>query len=220
MTDAQMDKFKVFFCGFDYLQEEVEKWPGYERIAEVLATQSKTFREKLLVAYQPNPNSGFNVLCHGDFHIKNMMFLMNGEDVNKTMFLDFQLSYWGSPATDLLCVFHAIGGAECRKRRGEILSIYHESLIEYLNCLGCLRKPPTLLDLNIEMLKKGPIEILWAVCFLPFFHLDFTKIYPEDVADTSPEVMSKVRKLMYTNEEVVKTLKETLPELLYKGILA
>ncbi|XP_055706875.1 uncharacterized protein LOC129803985 [Phlebotomus papatasi] len=220
MVDSMMDKLKVFFEGFDYLYEEVKKWPGYERIAELLATQNQTFKKKLLAVYQPNPEPGFNVLCHGDFHMKNMMFIMNGEDIDKTMFLDFQISYWGSPANDLIYVLYAIGGAECRRRRGEILSIYHNTLTEYLNRLGCLRKPPTLLDLNIEMLVRGPMEILWAVCFLAFFHLDFTKIDLEAVVDPSPEAMSKVRKIMYTNEEIVKVLKETLPELFYKGILA
>ncbi|XP_055695949.1 uncharacterized protein LOC129797409 [Lutzomyia longipalpis] len=219
MSSDMFEKLKVFTEGFTYLADEVKNWPGYEAIAEKLATQNVTFMEKLIQLYQPNQEPKFNVLCHGDFHIKNMMFIKNGQDIDKTMFLDFQISFWGSPAIDLIYVFYAIGNAECRRRRGEILAIYHATLTEYLNRLGCLGKPPSLLELNMEVLKRGAMELLWAVGFLPFLCLDFTKIDMEAIVDPSPEVMGNMRRMMYKNEEIVKILREVLPDLLYKGIL-
>ncbi|XP_059621270.1 uncharacterized protein LOC132264938 [Phlebotomus argentipes] len=218
MTDEMIEKFKPFIEGFDYLKTEVDNWPGYETVAEKLATQNATFSGKLKDIYAANPEPGFNVLCHGDFHIKNMMFIKNGEDIDKTMFLDFQISFWGSPAIDLIYILYAIGDADCRKRRGELLSIYHEAFCEYLNRLGCFRKSPTLLELNIEILKKGAMEILMGVCFMPFFHMDYTKVDPEAMVDSNPEVMANMKKIIYANEGVVKVLREVLPEFLYKGI--
>ncbi|XP_055696334.1 uncharacterized protein LOC129797607 [Lutzomyia longipalpis] len=218
--EEMLEKMKVFFDGFDYLKEEVENWPGYEVVAEKLAIQNATFMEKIRKVYQPNPESSINVLCHGDFHVRNMMFIKNGQDIKETMFLDYQVSFWGSPAVDLIYVLYAVGNAECRKRREELLSIYHGALTEYLNNLGCLKKPPSLLELNIEMLKKGAMEMLWSICFLPFFHMDFTKVDIEDFVNPTPEVMGRMRKMMYTDENMVKILKVVLPELLYKGILA
>uniref|UniRef100_A0A1L8DZE5 Putative ecdysteroid kinase n=1 Tax=Nyssomyia neivai TaxID=330878 RepID=A0A1L8DZE5_9DIPT len=217
---AILEKMNILYEGFDYLSEEVKNWPGFDGIAAKLATQKESFIGKLLDTYQPNPEPGFNVLCHGDFHLKNMMFIKHGGEIQKTMFLDFQTCFWGSPAIDLIYILYGIGGTECRARRGEILSIYHKTLSDYLKRLGCMRKPPTVLDLNIEMLKMGTIELLWSVCYLQFYALDFTKISFEDIFNPSPEVLSKMRKTVYTNEEIVKVLKEVLPELYYKGILA
>uniref|UniRef100_A0A1L8DYK0 Putative ecdysteroid kinase n=1 Tax=Nyssomyia neivai TaxID=330878 RepID=A0A1L8DYK0_9DIPT len=220
MEGTMLDRAKVFFEGFNQLRDEVINWTGYETIAAKLGTQKETFMKKIEKVYQSNPDPGFNVLCHGDFHIKNMMFIKNGGNINKTMFVDYQMSFWGSPTIDLIYIFYAVGNTDCRRRREEMLSIYHEALSEYLNRLGCLKKPPTLLELNIEMLKRGAAELLLSICFHPFFYLDYTKVDAKEIADPEPEVVNRIRKMMYTNEDLVKVLKEVLPDLLYRGVLA
>uniref|UniRef100_A0A1L8DYJ5 Putative ecdysteroid kinase n=1 Tax=Nyssomyia neivai TaxID=330878 RepID=A0A1L8DYJ5_9DIPT len=216
-TKEDIDKAKVFYGGLEYLKEEVKSWQGYEKIAEKLDAKSRTYVDELLKAFEPNED--FNVFCHADFHIKNFMFKMENGIVSETIFLDFQLSQWGSPAIDLVPIFYALGDSECRKRRGEIICIYHEYLVDYIKRLGCLTKIPSLLELNIDLLKKGALEIVWGITFLPFFYPFFANMDMEAVEDPSTEAMNKIRKIMYSNEDVAEALKEILFELLYKGIL-
>lgn len=220
MNDDMMERFKTFFGGFPIFKDIVAKWAGFEKIAEKIGEQEHKFMKNLMKGYEPNPEPGFNVLCHGDFHIKNMMFLKNGADIEKTMFLDFQICFWGSPAVDLYYVLYSIGDAETRKRRGEILHIYHNALTDYLERLGCMKKPPTLLDLNIQMLERGILEIMWSMCLLPFFCLDFTKVTMDDMIEPTAESMAHMRRMMYENPFVLDTVREALPDLFYKGILA
>ncbi|GAB0087172.1 LOC111597534 [Sergentomyia squamirostris] len=217
MTQAMMENFKVFFAGFEYLKEVVDTWPGYEKVSEKLVDLNSKFPARLIEVYKPNPD--FNILCHGDFHVKNMMFIKNGDSIEKTMFLDYQISFWGSPAIDLIYVLYAIGDDETRARRGELLSIYHASFCEYLNLLGCLKKPPSLLDLNMDLLKNGAAEILLGICFLPFMAIDFSKMDMDAIVDPTPESMAAMRRMTYADEKIVKILKVVLPELLHKGIL-
>uniref|UniRef100_A0A7G3AJI2 Putative ecdysteroid kinase n=2 Tax=Lutzomyia longipalpis TaxID=7200 RepID=A0A7G3AJI2_LUTLO len=219
MKDEMIEQMKVFFDGFRYLKDDIKTWPGYEEIGEKIGALEKTFTKNLFKVYEPNPEPGFNVLCHGDFHIRNMMFIKNKDDLEKTMFLDFQICFWGSPAVDLIYILYSIGDTDTRKRRGEMLRIYHEALTEYLNRLGCLKKPPSLLQLNIEMLQRGPMEVFWSTCIFPFFCMDFSKVDMETVFTPSEDNMLEMRKAMYKNQRTVNLLKEVLPDLLYKGIL-
>ncbi|XP_059621219.1 uncharacterized protein LOC132264900 [Phlebotomus argentipes] len=219
MTEQMFEKFKIFFEGFEYIKDEVASWPGYESFAEKLSGQSKNFFHTLLKVYEPNDEPELNVLCHGDFHIRNMMFIEKDANIDKTMFLDFQICFWGSPLIDLFYVLYSIGSTECRNRREEVLTIYHNFFSDYLKQLGCLRKPPTLLQLNIEMLKKGTMEVLWGICFYPFFCLDFTKVDMDTVVNPDEQNKENMKELMYKNKEYLAVVKEVLPYMVYKGIL-
>ncbi|GAB0088784.1 LOC111597534 [Sergentomyia squamirostris] len=219
MKESNMDRLKMFFAGLDILHNELLEWPGFEFIAEKMSKQNEKLIENIVPVYKPNPQTGINVLCHGDFHIKNMMFVKSGKDIDKVMFLDYQISFWGSPAVDLIYVLYAISDYDARERRGEILSTYHEAFCNYLSRLGCLKKPFSLLELNIEILKKGAMEIFWSCCLMPMFCMDMSKLDTEAMITPDNKTMLDYRKMMYKNEVVVKTLKKVLPELLYKGIL-
>ncbi|GAB0094310.1 LOC111597534 [Sergentomyia squamirostris] len=219
MKDSMIDTMKNFFGGIDYLQKELVNWPGFEVIAEKMLSQTDRLTNMLPKIYQPNPDSGINVLCHGDFHIKNMMFIKSGQDIDKVMFLDYQISFWGSPAIDLIYVLYAISDFDARERRGEIISIYHQAFCDYLTRLGCLKKPFSLLELNIELLEKGTMEIFWSCCLMPLFCMDMSKLDLEAMVTPTDATLLDFRQMMYKNEVVVKTLKKVLPDLLYKGIL-
>uniref|UniRef100_A0A1B0CQS7 CHK kinase-like domain-containing protein n=1 Tax=Lutzomyia longipalpis TaxID=7200 RepID=A0A1B0CQS7_LUTLO len=139
--------------------------------------------------------------------------------LTETMFLDFQMSHWGSPGVDLIPIFYAMGNAECRKRRGEILFAYHEALEGYMKRLGCLTKCPSLLELNGDLLKMGAVEVVWGITFLPFFYPFFANLDMSAVEDPTPEAMNKIRKIMYSDKDVNEALREILLNLLYRGVL-
>lgn len=70
--------------------------------------------------------------------------------------IDFQLSFYGSPAYDLSYLMIMIANAECRqKHRDELLGVYYAQFAATLTDLGFLGKIPTLLDFQVEVLKNG-----------------------------------------------------------------
>lgn len=71
--------------------------------------------------------------------------------------IDFQLCTWASPAIDLNFALYAMVSPEARGRRGELIRIYHNQFISTLQQLGYLKAIPSLLDLQVELLRNGLI---------------------------------------------------------------
>lgn len=61
---------------FNAFADEIGLWrPKYTAVAEKLVKLKPTFVERLKPIYTvTKPGIGYNVLNHGDFHIKNMLF--------------------------------------------------------------------------------------------------------------------------------------------------
>ena len=70
----------MFKDSFETITEEMSNWEGCERYVEAIKHFKTCFKEKALKSYSPNTGPGaFNVLNHGDFHYKNMMYKMDKE---------------------------------------------------------------------------------------------------------------------------------------------
>uniref|UniRef100_A0A1B0C982 CHK kinase-like domain-containing protein n=1 Tax=Lutzomyia longipalpis TaxID=7200 RepID=A0A1B0C982_LUTLO len=109
INEKSLDSMKQFCDGLDVLKDHIRNWPGYEEISEKLSKIAPSFMQDLLQIYKPNPEPGFNVLCHGDFHIKNMMYIMNGQDIDEICFLDFQMCFWAPPSLDFIYILYETG---------------------------------------------------------------------------------------------------------------
>lgn len=60
---------------FTVLSELLRTWPGYEKYGDKLDSIKEKIFDKVLSIYKSNKvGEGYNVLTHGDFHHKNMMF--------------------------------------------------------------------------------------------------------------------------------------------------
>lgn len=64
---------------------------------------------------------------------------------------------WATPAIDLMYGLYALVGHEAREHRDELIRHYHEHFCAVLVKLGYLNAPPTLLDLQVELLRNGLI---------------------------------------------------------------
>ncbi|GAB0087170.1 LOC111597534 [Sergentomyia squamirostris] len=217
LSEDLIKNFQVFFEGFEALKEQVDKWPGYEKVSKTLIDLNTKFPERLTKVFKSN--SDFSILCHGDFHVRNMMFIKNGKSIEKTVLLDYQLSFWGSQAIDIIYTFYTIADDEALARRDELLFNYHVYFCEYLTRLGCLKKPPSLLDLNKEILDNGAIDLFMGICCLPLFRMDYSKTDLTAFADPTRDGVTAVRRMAYSEAKTVKMLKRVLPELVHKGIL-
>lgn len=90
------------------------------------------------------------VLCHGDFHAKNMMFKAN-EDV---MLLDYQLCYVGPIVTDVLfSIFMLMDENHRKHHKDELIYFYFSNFVEILQRIGYTGKLPKLVELHQMLLR-------------------------------------------------------------------
>ncbi|XP_037031473.1 uncharacterized protein LOC119070988 [Bradysia coprophila] len=200
---------------FVVLCDVLTSWGGMDEYVERL----RRFREKFIAMgqrlYEPDPN-GYNVLNHGDFHIKNLLFKLNGETIEDFFFLDYQVSVVASPCVDLFyALYNMISDENRRARRSEII---HDYYVEFSNTLKSLQftgNIPSLHDLQMELLRHGQMEVVKCVCFQIFFLLDTAKL--SEYLTTGD---SKALKAKLFNEPRFKDfINAELPRLVHLGLL-
>ncbi|KAG5668108.1 hypothetical protein PVAND_016061 [Polypedilum vanderplanki] len=141
--------------------EKVESWKGFEKFLEPLKNYRKNYMERGLKSYTPSSGPfSFNVLNHGDFHLK------------------------------IFCI---------KSMTKEKLKI--------------LFSTPTLLDLQVEMMKNGNVQVLLGVCFYPFLLFDFSTLTAEDVTAGPKAFKAKI----FESENFKEVMRRELPKFLHKG---
>ncbi|CRL06669.1 CLUMA_CG019570, isoform A [Clunio marinus] len=201
--------------------DEIKTWEGFDMITEKVTKLIDKFEASGNQIYQTNAaGEGFNVLNHGDFHINNMVFKKDSEGkLSDVLFLDFQLSKWGSPTIDLFYLLYLVASQEARENhRDEIILHYHQALVKALKDIGYMTKPPTLLDLNVQLLKNGFMEVVIAICFLPFLNLDPHTQDVEVAFENGVEGVN-LRKTLYRHPKYKEMISKLISDFLYKGHL-
>lgn len=85
------------------------------------------------------------------------------------MQIDFQNSVVGSPVIDLLYFLTTSVAIDIYfSHRDQLIYIYHETLKLILEKLNYQGKAPTLNQLQLELLKKGALEVTYAIAVGPF----------------------------------------------------
>ncbi|XP_070508925.1 uncharacterized protein [Chironomus tepperi] len=210
---------KSFFGeGYKTLLTVMSKWNGFERYIEPIRQLSETYREKGLKSYSPNTGPGaWNVLNHGDFHLKNMLYKMDKDSgkVEDVMMYDFQICVYASPAVDLTYMLFNFTSDENRYNRyDELLATYHEQFVEALKRFGYLKQPPTLLDLQVEMMKNGNLQAQNGLLMYAFLIFDMSTVKMEDLKDKTA-----LKRMTFENERYKKVIKEELEVFLFRGYL-
>lgn len=200
--------------------EALKTWQGYEVYVEKFENILKNFIELGRKNTAPNKvGKGYNVLNHGDFHAKNIMF-KNIENPTEAelMIIDYQIGFYGSPAYDVYYSIYAMRLFDVRVKFDEIISHYYESFAKSLKNVEYKGNIPSFMDLQDELLRHGFIEVFLNICFTPFIFLDFKTVKLEELF-TNNENGNNARNILFSNPELVKFLKSQLPIYLEKGYL-
>lgn len=140
--------------------------------------------------------------------------------LNSTIFsqsfqYDYQICAYATPAIDLIYFLHNFISDEDRLARyDEILSIYHSQFTAALENYGYLKQPPSLLDLQIEMLKNGSFMAVFSLFTYPYL-INMDTFTSEDYAEGPAKLKIKA----FQNERYKKFLKEALAKYLGKGYI-
>lgn len=132
--------------------------------------------------------------------------------------IDFQISIYASPAIDILYALYFFVSAENRQmRRNEFVAAYHQQFVESLKNFGYLKPLPTLIDLKVELLRNGNLEVLIAICMSVFFFIDFSTMTPEDM--DMGEGMMRAKRRLYQTPGFKEIILKELPRFVNFGFI-
>lgn len=156
----EQDFIRSSLSNFIDMLGNVKELTDYRKYFEAL--QGKLIDRWVAVIREYRENrqaNGYYVLCHGDFHLRNMMF--KGP---KCMLLDFQLSYIGSMANDVIYAIYMLLGEEKRADKcDELIYYYFDSFLNTLKNIEFVGKVPSLVEFRKQLHDKkyiGKWEII------------------------------------------------------------
>lgn len=189
-TVLQSDTFYNMFNGFlQGLIGASGKWAGYEKITAHLQRFSDNFRKNLLDAAKPKSNDRYVVLNHGDLWTTNFMYAYDNsaqpELPTRAIFIDFQISFYGSPACDLNFFLNTSLKLELlQQRREDLIKVYYQAFRDTLE-YARYDAIPSYEDLLFELRNRETYGLFGLFGFLPMVTL------PKELAhDNSIENMS------------------------------
>ena len=177
----------TFYCfikaSCEALIDLAKTWSGYEEIVKKLENHLQNLRFKLDQMQKLEPN-GFHVLNHGDMWVNNMMFRYNENNGNSeqpqdVVFVDFQMSIWGSPGIDLNYFFYtSLPVKLLKERREHLIRVYYDEL---QNCLKTLKydEIPSYQQIRDEVRKRELFGFFANHAIYPIISID------KDIADDS-----------------------------------
>lgn len=138
--------------------ELAANWKGCEKFAKKLSILEKHVIEKAFDVYTWNEDD-FNVLTHGDAWLSNALYKYNANgDPEDCILVDYSIGYFGSPGIDLSYLLFGSTCDEIQEKEFDLLiQDYHTELVSVLTKLGYKKKLPSVIDLQIEVLRKGLI---------------------------------------------------------------
>ncbi|XP_034474234.1 uncharacterized protein LOC117781575 [Drosophila innubila] len=175
-TLMKSDTFENMFNGFlKGLINATDSWKGYEKITKHLQRFSNNFRNNCLSASKPKPEDRYVVLNHGDMWTNNFMYAYDNESQpevpTRAIFVDFQLSFYGSPACDLNFFLNTSVKLELlQQRREELIQVYYKAFKEALE-YARFEHIPTYEDLLWELRSREIYGIFALFAFLPMVTL-------------------------------------------------
>lgn len=154
------------------LTNAVKEWPGYEEIADKVNKFADGLSDKMFAMMKKDHSMEFNVLNHGDFHIRNLMF-KRGEsgELSEVLFLDFQMPNFNMPSFDFVGLLNSMGTEEVRRRENDLIKMYHRMLVENLKMFGFKGELPTIVDIQVCVLKMSAYNAFYTMVLGPMFRL-------------------------------------------------
>lgn len=205
-----------FSTRFEEFCDAFGKWDDCKTFTGKLRTLLKSVGPKYANVYTPNPQTvGYNVLNHGDMNWKNILVKKNSDGrIVDSMLIDYQCCHWGTPAIDVLYLLDLIVDNDTKKaHRNRIVYEYHHHFATVLAKLGYMGKIPSLVDLQMELLRMGFLEVMHVVVFEKFKFEELTDTTFDNFDQGNPDDPC------YQTEPFSSIIRSELPALMYRGLL-
>lgn len=148
---VEQDFFKTSLPDFIESLGTVESLQKYQNYFEPIKNDIVKRWIEIMREYRDNrQKDAYYVLCHGDFHSRNMMF-----KGNECILLDFQISYVGSMTNDVFyAMYMFLGPEERRNHYDEIIFQYFEIFKNTLVTIGFEGEMPSLVEFRRQLFER------------------------------------------------------------------
>ncbi|XP_016932852.4 uncharacterized protein [Drosophila suzukii] len=213
MPTIQNDPFvttgmKSFIEMLDNLPDLKKYKPYFEQIQE---KHLKRLEAEMQEYHKNRRNDGYYVLCHGDFHLRNMMFKNNKETGNHedTMLVDFQLSNLCPITVDLTYSIYMLMEPEQRRDMGkDLINYYFTVLVATLKSIGYKGDMPTQAKLWEQIHRNKYYDFFLISTFLPLILAIKSNTFKMHDLIQNPETRQKT----YFLDTYVKDVTKLLPK--------
>ncbi|XP_050070197.1 uncharacterized protein LOC126558261 [Anopheles maculipalpis] len=200
--------------GFGDLMQLTTSYPEFAHFAKPLVKYQEnlpTFFDSLFKSSKTYPN----VLIHGDCHVKNILHKIDSAGrISDTILLDYQICCWTSPAIDLYYLLSLVPAQEVKdNHRSELIYSYYQQYSDLLKRLGFKGKIPSLLDLQLELLRYAGLELFHYAVFMSFRYTDIVLI------DLEALLKGEIQNSVTENPEYRKLMYRELTRFLHQGTL-
>ncbi|XP_069690925.1 uncharacterized protein [Periplaneta americana] len=157
MIEVFGSEFKDMFSFlFANVAKEIEKWPKCgERYSKKILNIAPNAAD-MHVKGRTRDDEEFNVLSHGDLWANNIMFSYSDSGYPLDLrFVDFQISYWVSPALDLQNFIVSSTSCGLLDSPNILLQEYYSTLEETLTLFGYKNLLPSWEKFNNLLAKRG-----------------------------------------------------------------
>ncbi|XP_037937470.1 uncharacterized protein LOC119671046 [Teleopsis dalmanni] len=224
-TVLQSETFFIMFGGsLAQLISVTKTWPTFEKIAEKLQRYYDNFKEITSKLALPKPGDRITVLNHGDLWTTNFMYTHNDKNSpntpTKAIFVDFQLSFYGSPAHDLNFFLNtSVQLNVLQHKRHDLIAAYYKSFSDTLIFLR-YEKVPTLDDLKYELRSRELVGLFGLFAFLPMISLP-KELSEGNSIDSMTDAEGKRKKFeaVFGNPKLQETFKWGLKRFNDLGVL-
>ncbi|XP_058821559.1 uncharacterized protein LOC131683527 [Topomyia yanbarensis] len=162
------EQLKYFTSALAAIAESASELGINSNVANKLKALPQKAVQKAIEAYGSD-FQGFKVLNHGDLWTNNIMYKYNKTELIDAVFVDFQNCVVGSPIIDLVYFLTSSPSYDVlEKSKDELVYIYYETLALLLQRLNYKKTIPSLIDLQVELLKHGALEVILSLTTAPF----------------------------------------------------
>ncbi|TDG48821.1 hypothetical protein AWZ03_004724 [Drosophila navojoa] len=189
--------------------DNVESLKPYRKYFEQMHKKGNLIQNwvNILREYRDNrQENGYYVLCHGDFHLRNIMF--RGVEC---LLIDFQMTHVGHMTNDIIYAMYALFDVEIRRERSdELINNYFQTFLNTLKQIGYQYRLPNLIEFRRQMFEKRDHDFLLIIAFLPL--IKHFRNGSEDIVDDDQKLSQ-----LYFQKEYLDDLEEMLPRMLHLG---
>jgi hypothetical protein len=185
----------------------------WKEIAGKLLKFENTILDKSCDLYLRDEET-FNVFNHNDLWIPNILFKFDDNKlVQDVLFVDYQLTYFGSPAIDLNFFIYGSLNEDTRTAFSKkLIRTYHQNLKETLVKLNYGKKIPTLHDIHVALLKCGLNGVLAAIAEVPVLLVEQSDDLDMDLMLGTSKKSEKFRYKMFNNPKYRNFIQKLLIE--------
>uniref|UniRef100_A0A182MBZ7 CHK kinase-like domain-containing protein n=1 Tax=Anopheles culicifacies TaxID=139723 RepID=A0A182MBZ7_9DIPT len=159
--------------------------------------------------------AGFQVLNHGDMWLNNLLWKYDADGtVNDVIMVDYQESFYGSPAFDLNhLLYSSANSAIQRAGFNELVQLYTSELQSALRQFKYDGPLPDLASVRAEMVSKRDHALIVTTCIVPPLILENSALAtPENMLGDHEEAI-RTREEIFSNPKFIEILSILLPRL-------